>query len=163
MEEDKPVDDILITKHNYYEILGVSLTSDDAAIRAAYKEKLLLNHPDKSKNTQTEIALIQQSYKVLVDRDTRQKYDELLHKSIQKQGLIINGDGLDIYNLQDFTIIDDNYYKHCPRCRSDKSIMLTEEDLINGTTDGNGDYEIIVQCGDCSLWIKVQYSEELSE
>lgn len=161
--DNVPVDDLIFTKNNYYQILGIPVSSDSVAIKTAYKQKLLLNHPDKSARTNTEITLIQQAYKVLIDDQSRQKYDELLNKSVQKQGLIINGDGLDIYNLQDFIIIDDDYYKQCPRCRSDKSMKLTEDDLIEGTTDGTGDYEIIVQCNDCSLWIKVQYSEEMSE
>lgn len=160
---DTPVDDIAIVKRNYYEVLNVPINSTEAEIKLAYKDKLLQNHPDKSTQMNTEINLIQQAYKVLIDAEGRRNYDELLKSSIKKQGLVLNGDGLDIYNLQDFHLLEDTFFKQCPRCRSNKAIMLTEDDLINGTTDGNGDYEIIVQCNDCSLWIKVQYSEEVSE
>ncbi|EGV63194.1 Diphthamide biosynthesis protein 4 [Yamadazyma tenuis] len=162
------MDEITVGRRSYYEILGVSVDSSDAQIKTAYKQKLLSNHPDKAAHhsnisTDTEINLIQEAYRVLVNQDTRDEYREKLDSFTQTQGVNLNGDGLDIYSLGDFDIYEDVYIKSCPRCTSEQAMKITQADLINGTGDGVGNYEIIVQCSDCSLWIRVEYSEELSE
>lgn len=157
---------------SYYDVLEVSPLATLPQIKAAYKHKLLNAHPDKIMTTTTDNAdertvnLIQDSYKILLNLDKRAEYDEMLKKSIQKQGFNINGDGLDVYSLEDFEIIGDDeheeakWLKDCPRCTFPKSITLTEKDLTeNGTDDGQGGFDIIVQCETCSLWIKVKYFE----
>lgn len=154
---------------SYYEILGVDITSTDDVIKLAYKRRLLETHPDKKthKNAYNpntnEVNLIKDAYRVLSDSELRTEYNEQLDRKTKTQGLIVNGEGLDIHGLEEFEEIDGDFYKSCPRCTSNKAMKLTEEDLINGTTDGDGNYEVIVQCSDCSLWIKVQYAEEVDE
>lgn len=145
---------------NYYDILGISSTSSESEIKSAFKRKLLANHPDKSKNTTVAVNLIQEAYQVLVNPHTRSKYDGELHTNIKFQGIDIKGDGLDIYNLSDFDCVNDTFHKDCPRCHSIQSIQFTEQDLMNGSQTDDKEYEIIVQCGDCSLWITVQYEED---
>lgn len=148
---------------NYYEVLGIDIDSSDVVIKQAYKNKLLHNHPDKTSNYQLEINLTQDVYKVLINQETRKEYDEQLHKSTQTRGLLLNGDGLDIYNLDSFEIRDGMFYKKCPRCASKNGMVLTEQDLVEGSHDEQGNYEVIVQCTDCSLWIRVEYAEEISD
>lgn len=151
------------TSNNYYHVLGVDVESTEQEIRLAYKQKLLNNHPDKSANYQIEINLIQDAYRVLINRETRHEYDVQLHKQTQTRGLLLNGDGLDIYNLDSFDLRDDKFYKKCPRCSSKNGMVLTEQDLVEGSHDEQGNYEVIVQCTDCSLWIRVQYAEDVSD
>ena len=150
---------------SYYEVLGVTPKSETAEIKAAYREKLLSNHPDKIGSTASEhaITLIKEAYQTLNDGSKREDYDESLQKSIQRQGFNISGDGLDTYSLNDFEVDEDLlvWLKNCPRCQAPASISLSEDDLENnGTDDGMGGYDIIVQCLSCSLWIKVKYYEE---
>lgn len=153
----------------YYEVLGIDPKAENSQIKAAYRERLLKTHPDKQLLQPSEengkVNLIQEAYKVLLDSSKRKEYDLLLTKSIQKQGFNINGDGLDVYSLEDFEIVEDgeevHWYKDCPRCTFPKSMVLTELDLTeNGTEDGEGGFDIIVQCESCSLWIKVKFFEE---
>lgn len=150
---------------SYYEVLGVTPKSETAEIKAAYREKLLSNHPDKIGSTASEhaITLIKEAYQTLNDGSKREDYDESLQKSIQRQGFNISGDGLDTYSLNDFEVDEGVlvWLKDCPRCQAPASISLSEDDLENnGTDDGMGGYDIIVQCLSCSLWIKVKYYEE---
>lgn len=149
----------------YYEVLGVTPKCEPADIKAAYREKLLSNHPDKIGSTASEhaITLIKEAYQTLNDINKREEYDDLLNKSVQRQGFNISGDGLDTYNLNDFDMNNDEleWLKDCPRCQAPASINLSDDDLENsGTKDGMGGYDIIVQCSSCSLWIKVKYYEE---
>ncbi|KAK6461102.1 Diphthamide biosynthesis protein 4 [Scheffersomyces coipomensis] len=164
-------------KKSYYDILEISPSSTDSEIKIAYREKLLSTHPDKQSNptstttssSSSEIEVIKDAYRTLIDPILRKTYDESLLKSIQRQGFNVTGEGLDIYDLNDFDMneqSDDSliWYKDCPRCHSLKSICLTETDLEeHGTEDGIGGYNIIVQCSSCSLWIKVTYEESIDE
>lgn len=112
---------------------------------------------------------MKEAYKTLVDPVLKAEYDESLTRTIQKQGFNLNGDGLDTYGLNEFDIEEDDeeavvvsWSKSCPRCQIAKGMVLSEENLAeNGTSDGNGGYDIIVQCSSCSLWIKVKYYEEI--
>lgn len=140
----------------YYEVLEIDPSSSPEGIRAAYKAKLLENHPDKVTTTTTEITHIQRAYQVLMDPHLRQTYDKDIVKTAQTQGFNINGDGLDVFNLSEFECGEETWVMDCPRCQSHESMILMEEDLENGSKEG----EVIVQCGDCSLWIKVEYEEE---
>ncbi|CAH6718534.1 diphthamide biosynthesis protein 4 [[Candida] jaroonii] len=139
---------------NYYEVLGLTPPVTEKEIRSAYKKALLLHHPDKVKTSEKTISidLINKAYHTLINDN----------EEYQKQ--VIFGDGLDIFNLADFEEkkIDDGveFYMKCPRCRTESGIKLTEDDLIGGAQQENNEYEVIVQCGDCSLWIRVQYEEE---
>lgn len=153
----------------HYNVLGIEPTAGSTQIKAAYKEKLLKTHPDKQLvhllSENGEIDLIQEAYRVLLDSHRREEYDLLLKASVQKQGFNINGDGLDVYSLEDFETIEKEdevyWYKDCPRCTFPKSMMLTQLNLVeNGTEDGEGGFDIIVQCESCSLWIKVKFFEE---
>ncbi|CUM68241.1 uncharacterized protein PRCAT00005962001 [Priceomyces carsonii] len=152
---------------SYYDILGVSPTAVTEEIKVAYREKLLSIHPDKSgkHDDQNQVVIVKEAHRVLLDTKLRQIYDKNLASSVKGQGFILSGDGLDLYNLNDFTVEENNesliWYKDCPRCQKRRGMMLSENDLqINGTENGIGGYQIVVQCDSCSLWISVEYYEE---
>lgn len=159
------------TASTHYAVLGVDPGASDAQIKSAYRERLLSTHPDKigSKNISGDLVVrLKEAYKVLADAHTRAEYDITLNKTIQRQGYIPTGDGLDTYTLDDFAIVETPEHTlwrlQCPRCQSPQSIELSQNALEeHGTSDGHGGYEIIVQCCDCSLWIKVEYEEEGTE
>lgn len=160
---DPYIEDRDIQKRTHYEVLGLKPTCNVLDIKSAYKEMLLTHHPDKNGNASTAVNTIQEAYRVLIDPESREKYDESLERSIKRQGFNISGDGLDIYSLDDFEMVEEEecrWTKDCPRCQFPKSMKFKESDLIeNGTEDGENGYEIIVQCESCSLWIKVKYYE----
>ncbi|KAK6454722.1 J protein type 3 [Scheffersomyces xylosifermentans] len=156
---------------SYYDILKVESTATEADIKTAYRQLLLSTHPDKtgkSTSTEVQITLIKEAYKTLVDAQLRKNYDNSLAESTKRHGFNLNGDGLDTYGLHDFEEEESGdemkWSKMCPRCQIPSGMVLTEENLSqNGTDDGNGGFDIIVQCSSCSLWIKVKYYEDVDE
>lgn len=164
----------------FYEILDISPDADTVEIKRAYRELILRAHPDKQHSSATtgagavtgagagatigsrSVSCIKNAYDILSNTETRAQYDVDLTKSLQTHGFNLNGDGLDSYSLETFDFNEEleNWSKICPRCQTPASIKLTEENLEQGTDDGEGGLELLVQCGSCSLWIKVRYMEE---
>ncbi|ODQ80422.1 hypothetical protein BABINDRAFT_35509 [Babjeviella inositovora NRRL Y-12698] len=162
-------------RKTHYEVMGVAPDAPASEIKAAYRTRLLLTHPDKLNQRETpskvdasqEIAELKEAYAVLLHPEERAQYDRDLQKSVQRFGFNLNGDGLDMYTLEDFTVHepkgDEAYFwtKDCPRCTGHGGFVLTEGDLeSSGTDDGEGGFDLIVQCNMCSLWLKVKYFEE---
>lgn len=68
----------MASKKNYYEILGVSKTSDIAEIKRAYKKLARQYHPDLNPNNseaEQKFKEISEAYAVLSDSEKRSKYD----------------------------------------------------------------------------------------
>ncbi|KAH3680511.1 hypothetical protein WICPIJ_008253 [Wickerhamomyces pijperi] len=150
----------------HYETLGISNTASVTEIKTAYRSKLLSTHPDKTVKNKTNasniIPQLKEAYSILSDDTRRKEYDEDLEQSFKKLGFIASGDGLDNVTLDDFTFYEEDemgwFKKNCPRCHAVESFVMNENDLEgHGTEDGVGGLEILVQCGDCSLWLKVHY------
>uniref|UniRef100_A0A0L0NRJ8 Diphthamide biosynthesis protein 4 n=1 Tax=Candidozyma auris TaxID=498019 RepID=A0A0L0NRJ8_CANAR len=157
---------------SYYEILEVGPEASLEEVKLAYKLKLLSTHPDKQRDEQRRgvvdsIDAIKKAYETLSDPKKAQSYHEELQESFKKQGFSINGSGLDVYTLALFNITENGnvllWTRNCPRCTSPEAMLLTEDDLENGTPDGSGGYQIMVQCSSCSLWITVTYEEAEEE
>ena len=78
---------------NLYNLLGVENNACESVIKKAYKEKILLYHPDKNPNNPEASELFRQiteAYLILSDQKSRQDYDCSLkaascglHNSIQ--------------------------------------------------------------------------------
>lgn len=60
---------------NYYEILGISKSSDENEIKKSYKKLCLQHHPDKG-GDQAQFQKIQKAYEVLSDERKRSIYDQ---------------------------------------------------------------------------------------
>lgn len=107
------------------------------------------------------------AYSILSDPLKRALYDEELAENCARNGYNVTGAGLDEYTLNDFdyteTSGDATWTRDCPRCTSEESVVLTEEDLLEGSPDGTGGFQIAVSCQICSLWIMVSYEEEGAE
>lgn len=61
-----------------YEVLGVSRSADEAAIKAAFRKLAILHHPDKNpgdSEAQSRFKEINQAYQILSDADKRAAYD----------------------------------------------------------------------------------------
>lgn len=148
---------------SYYEVLDVSPDASVEDVKVAYKKKLLETHPDKGGRGTDSIDLIKKAYDVLSVPDRAKAYWEELQESYKKQGFSVTGAGLDVYTLELFLeeeTADGLWWSRaCPRCTSEGAMLLSEEDLENGTPDGMGGLQIMVSCGSCSLWITVVYEE----
>lgn len=66
---------------DYYEILGVTKSADDATIKKAYRKLAKKYHPDlnKSDEAKTKFAEAQEAFDVLKDADKRKRYDRFGH------------------------------------------------------------------------------------
>ncbi|KAI5951699.1 DPH4 [Candida jiufengensis] len=146
---------------SYYEILDVSSTASLEEIKTAYRMKLLENHPDKTLNPKNPqlIPVIVDAYNTLSNPCNRKEYDSKILNDGKIKGYNIDGGGLDTYSLDEFEFENELFVKSCPRCEHVNSLILSEDDLENGTSDNNGGFDIIVQCSSCSLWIQVKYYE----
>ena len=79
---------------DYYKILGVEKTADDAALKKAYRKKAMRWHPDKhsskseaeKKKAEEQFKLISEAYSVLSDKDKRRTYDQFGKEGLQPGG-----------------------------------------------------------------------------
>jgi curved DNA-binding protein len=65
---------------DYYQILGVALTSDAKAIKSTYRKLARLHHPDVNPGDKASVEKfkeINEAYQVLSDPEQRKKYDEM--------------------------------------------------------------------------------------
>ncbi len=73
----------MATKRDYYEVLGVDKSADQAAIKSAYRKMALKWHPDKNKDNKEEAEKkfkeINEAYQVLSDAGKKQQYDQFGH------------------------------------------------------------------------------------
>ena len=76
---------------NHYQILGVDIQADDAAIKKAYKKLALENHPDKTLHLSAALVerrtkifkLATTAYEILLDPIQRAKHDKTLAQSVR--------------------------------------------------------------------------------
>ena len=70
------------TKRDYYEVLGVSKSADDAEIKKAYRNLAKKYHPDMNpgdKEAEVKFKEVNEAYDVLSDSAKRSKYDQYGH------------------------------------------------------------------------------------
>ena len=67
----------IIEKKDYYDILGIEKTADEAQIKKAYRKLAIKFHPDKNKAKSAEEAFkkVNQAFSVLSDKTKRKNYD----------------------------------------------------------------------------------------
>ena len=74
-----------MTTHDYYEILGLPRTADDAAIKSAYRKMALRYHPDRNpddKTAEERFKEAAEAYAVLADPGKRSRYDRFGHAGV---------------------------------------------------------------------------------
>ena len=82
-------------KRDYYEVLGVSKSTDEQDIKKAYRKKARELHPDANPGdpeAENQFKEVSRAYEVLSDPDTRSRYDRF-----GEQGLGAAGGGGDQY------------------------------------------------------------------
>ena len=87
-------------KRDYYEVLGVEKSADDAAIKKAYRVLAKKYHPDMNPgdaDAEKKFKEASEAYAVLSDPDKRRQYDQFGHAAFDGPG----GGGFD-FNSMDF-------------------------------------------------------------
>ena len=89
-------------KRDYYEVLGLPKTADDAAIKKAYRSLAKKYHPDMNPgdtNAEKKFKEASEAYAILSDPEKRQKYDQFGHAAFE------NGGGFSGFENFDFSDI----------------------------------------------------------
>ena len=72
-----------MAKRDYYEVLGVERTADEATIKAAYRKLAKKLHPDVNpddKDAEEKFKEVNEAYQVLSDPKKRAQYDRFGHQ-----------------------------------------------------------------------------------
>ena len=96
-----------MAKRDYYEVLGVDKTADEATIKKAYRKLAMQFHPDKNpdnKEAEEKFKEASEAYEVLSDKDKRQRYDQFGHAGVEGQ---FGGGGFNWDNFSHFDDISD--------------------------------------------------------
>ncbi len=95
----------MTTKRDYYEILEVERSSDEAAIRSAYRKKAMQFHPDRNpgnREAEDKFKEATEAYEILKDADKRRMYDQYGHAGVsQGAGFGGNYGGFEGFDLSD--------------------------------------------------------------
>jgi molecular chaperone DnaJ len=79
-----------MSKRDYYEVLGVSRTSTEAELKAAFRKLAMQHHPDRNpgdKDCEHKFKEINEAYDVLKDGDKRAAYDRYGHAAFEQGGM----------------------------------------------------------------------------
>jgi curved DNA-binding protein CbpA len=96
-----------MAKRDYYEVLGVNKSADEAEIKKAYRKLAMQFHPDKNpdnKEAEEKFKEASEAYEILSDKDKRQVYDQYGHAGIDRQ---FGGGGFSWDNFTHFADISD--------------------------------------------------------
>jgi len=87
-----------MSKRDYYEILGVSRTSTEIELKAAFRKLAMQHHPDRNpgdKECEHRFKEINEAYDVLRHGDKRAAYDRFGHAAFEHGGMGAHGFGAD--------------------------------------------------------------------
>lgn len=74
-----------MAKRDYYEILGVDRSADEATVKSAYRKRAMEFHPDRNpgnKEAEEKFKEATEAYEVLKDPQKRQMYDQYGHAGV---------------------------------------------------------------------------------
>src|SRR6202171_2156814 len=79
----------VMTKRDYYEVLGVARTASDAELKATFRKLAMKFHPDRNpgdNDSEHRFKEINEAYDVLKDADKRAAYDRFGHAAFEHGG-----------------------------------------------------------------------------
>ncbi len=144
------------TKRDYYELLGVARSADDAEIKRAFRRKARELHPDVSDAPDAEVQFreVVEAYEVLSKSETRELYDRLGHAGLR--GGSFNASQFDFGSLTDLfsAFFGDDLFGSGGRQRRARGQDVAAEveiELVDAATGVTRDvpYEVVVTCARC--------------
>lgn len=146
-------------KKDYYEILGVSKTADQAEIKSAFRKLAKKYHPDVSKeeNAAEKFKEAQEAYAILSDESKRKQYDQYGHAAFENNA---GGAGFDFGDFDFGDIFGDIFGsgfgfggRSSNRASRGKDtvmrVNLTFEEAVFGTTK-DINIDVLENCSDCN-------------
>lgn len=100
----------MITKKDYYEVLGISRDATIDEIKKAYRRLALQYHPDKNpgnRESEEKFKELSEAYAVLSDSEKRARYDEFGHAGVERSGFRGFRDFEDIFTSDIFSDFED--------------------------------------------------------
>ena len=89
---------------DYYEVLGVSRTCDDAGLKAAFRKLAMEHHPDRNggcENAEGRFKELNEAYSILSDPQKRAAYDRFGHAGVNGGGGGGAGPGAGFHDIND--------------------------------------------------------------
>lgn len=102
----------MMTKKDYYEILGVQRNASPEEIKKAYRRMALKYHPDRNpgdKGSEEKFKEAAEAYSVLIDPEKRSIYDRFGHEGLRGEGFA-GFSGFDSSIFEDFEDILGNFF-----------------------------------------------------
>ena len=93
-----------MAKRDFYEVLGVSRTADDGALKSAFRKLAMQLHPDKNPGdapSEEKFKEVAAAYDVLGDDTKRKEYDEVRSMGPAAMGGRGGGPGGFTFNVDD--------------------------------------------------------------
>ena len=78
-------------KRDYYEVLGVDKSADDATLKRAYRKLAKKYHPDVNpgdKEAEAKFKEATEAYTILSDPDKRRQYDQFGHAALKTAAVV---------------------------------------------------------------------------
>jgi molecular chaperone DnaJ len=122
-----------MSKRDYYSVLGVSKSSDQAAIKKAYRTLAKEKHPD-SGGDEEEFKEINEAYEVLSDSDKKSNYDAYGHSKPNQQGF--NPNFRDMFNNSNFGFNPRNQSMNKKGSDLRLNIKVSLEEIFDGSVKG---------------------------
>ena len=91
-----------MAKRDYYEILDVKRNATQAEIKAAYRKKALLHHPDKNPDdpgAEEKFKEAAEAYEVLGSEQKRARYDQFGHAGVEGAAGGFGGGGMTVEDI----------------------------------------------------------------
>jgi molecular chaperone DnaJ len=78
-----------MSKRDYYEVLGVAKTADEAELKSSFRKNAMKYHPDKNPGdaeAEAKFKELNEAYQVLSDGQKRSAYDRMGHAAFEQGG-----------------------------------------------------------------------------
>ena len=148
-------------KRDYYEVLGISKTDDEAQIKKAYRQMAKKYHPDMNpgdKEAEAKFKEVNEAYAVLSDQEKKSIYDQYGHDGLDPNSGAGGFGGFDGFGGVDLGDIFGSFFgggnssarRNAPRRGEDITyrMTITFEEAAFGCTK-NLEYKRIETCSDC--------------